>query len=114
MLTIIKIQANAKGRHDIQSQQDRSECWEEGWIAVPEALAAQVWACRGYCELKIQDGVLAGVTPTQRLSKPEPPGPSGDLEQRVTSLEATSATKEDVQAVLDSMAAAYNEGVQEA
>ena len=37
-----------------------------------------------------------------------------DLEQRVTSLEATSATKEDVQAVWDSMAAAYNEGVQEA
>lgn len=65
MLTIIKIQANAKGRHDIQSQQDRSECWEEGWIAVPEALEAQVWACRGYCELEIQDGVLTGVTPTE-------------------------------------------------
>lgn len=48
---------------------------------------------------------------------PEPselPGPSGDLEQRVTSLEANSATKEDVQAVWDQMAAAYNEGVQEA
>ena len=45
---------------------------------------------------------------------PELPGPSGDLEQRVTSLEANSATKEDVQAVWDQMAAAYNEGVQEA
>ena len=45
---------------------------------------------------------------------PEPPEPSGDLEQRVTSLEATSATKSDVQAVWDQMAAAYTEGVQEA
>lgn len=100
MLTIIKIQANAKGRHDIQSQQDRSECWEEGWIAVPEALEAQVWACRGYCELKIQDGILAGVTPTQRPSQPEPPEPSEG-----------GATKADVQAVWDQMAAAILEGV---
>ena len=45
---------------------------------------------------------------------PELPGSSGDLEKRVTSLEANSATKEDVQAVWDQMAAAYNEGVQEA
>lgn len=40
---------------------------------------------------------------------PTPPG--GDLEQRVTTLEATSATKADVQAVWDEMAAAYTEGV---
>ena len=45
---------------------------------------------------------------------PDPPDPSGNLEQRVTSLEANSATKSDVQAVWDQMAAAYNEGVQEA
>lgn len=43
---------------------------------------------------------------------PTPPG--GDLEQRITTLEATSATKADVQAVWDEMAAAYTEGVQEA
>lgn len=45
---------------------------------------------------------------------PDPPGPSGDLEQRVSTLETNSATKADVQAVWDSMAAAYNEGVQTA
>lgn len=44
----------------------------------------------------------------------DPTPPSGDLEQRVTTLEATSATKTDVQAVWDEMAAAYTEGVQEA
>lgn len=41
----------------------------------------------------------------------DPTPPSGDLEQRVTTLEATSATKADVQAVWDEMAAAYTEGV---
>ena len=41
----------------------------------------------------------------------DPTPPSGDLEQRVTTLEATSATKTDVQAIWDEMAAAYTEGV---
>lgn len=36
------------------------------------------------------------------------------VEDRVTVLEETSATKDEVQAVWDSMAAAYNEGVQSA
>ena len=39
---------------------------------------------------------------------------SEDLESRVTTLEETSASKDDVQAVWDRMAAAYNEGVNEA
>lgn len=41
----------------------------------------------------------------------DPTPPIGDLVQRVTTLEATSATKADVQAVWDEMAAAYTEGV---
>lgn len=41
---------------------------------------------------------------------PEPPI-GGNLEQRVTTLEENSATKADVQAVWDEMAAAYTEGV---
>lgn len=46
---------------------------------------------------------------------PEPePEPEPTLDERVTSLEANNATKDDVQAVWDQMAAAYNEGVQEA
>ena len=44
----------------------------------------------------------------------ETPAEQGDLESRVTTLEATSASKDDVQAVWDRMAAAYNEGVNEA
>ena len=44
----------------------------------------------------------------------ETPAEQGDLESRVTTLEETSASKDDVQAVSDRMAAAYNEGVNEA
>lgn len=44
----------------------------------------------------------------------ETPAEQGDLEPRVTTLEETSASKDDVQAVWDRMAAAYNEGVNEA
>lgn len=44
----------------------------------------------------------------------ETPAEQGDLESRVTTLEETSASEDDVQAVWDRMAAAYNEGVNEA
>lgn len=44
----------------------------------------------------------------------ETPAEQGDLESRVTTLEETSASKDDVQAVWDRMVAAYNEGVNEA
>lgn len=44
----------------------------------------------------------------------ETPAEQEDLESRVTTLEETSASKDDVQAVWDRMAAAYNEGVNEA
>lgn len=44
----------------------------------------------------------------------ETPAEQGDLESRVTTLEETSASKDDAQAVWDRMAAAYNEGVNEA
>ena len=75
MLTIIKIEADGQGRHDIQSQSHRTECWEEGYIAVPPRLEADVWACMGWCELVIEDGVLTGITPTERPPEPEqPPG----------------------------------------
>lgn len=30
------------------------------------------WACRGYCDLTIQDGVLTGITPKDPPPLPEP------------------------------------------
>ena len=51
MLTIIEIAARADGGHGLQSQSHRTECWLEGWVAVPPELEAAVWGCRGYCQL---------------------------------------------------------------
>lgn len=72
MLTIIEIAAREDGGHGLQSQSHRTECWLEGWIAVPEELTGAVWESGGYCELDIQDGVLVGITPTERPPMPEP------------------------------------------
>lgn len=68
-LTIIEIEAREDGGHGLQSQSGRTECWMEGWIAVPKELEDTVWNSGGYCKLDIQDGVLIGVTP---IEKPEP------------------------------------------
>lgn len=71
MLTIIEIEAREDGGHGLQSQSHRTECWLDGWIAVPQELDETVWGCRGYCQLEIQDGVLTGVTPGEPPAPPE-------------------------------------------
>ena len=73
MLTIIEIAAREDGGHGLESQSHRTECWQEGWIAVPEELAETAWACRGYCDLTIEDGVLTGITPREAPPLPEQP-----------------------------------------
>ena len=47
MLTIIELAARADGGHGVQSQSHRSECWLEGWVAVPAELERAVWDCGG-------------------------------------------------------------------
>ena len=56
MMTIIEIEAREDGGHGIQSQSHRTECWLDGWIAVPQELEEAAWACQGYCTLDIQEG----------------------------------------------------------
>ena len=53
MLTIIEIKAREDGGHGLQSQSHRTECWLEGWIAVPPELEQTAWDCAGYCDLDI-------------------------------------------------------------
>lgn len=71
MLTIIEIAAREDGGHGLQSQSHRTECWLEGWIAVPPQLEKAAWECCGYCTLDIQDGVLVGLTPGEIPAPPE-------------------------------------------
>ena len=78
-MTIIQIEALDTGQHPIQSQSGRTSCWLEGWVEVPEHLEAHVWDSLGWCDLDIQDGVLVGITPTERPDEPE--APPTELEQ---------------------------------
>lgn len=79
-MTIIELEPRADGGHGIQSQSHRTECWLEGWVAVPEELTQAVWDCGGYCELTLEDGRLVGITPTE---KPEPPAPEPTQAERL-------------------------------
>ena len=71
MLTIIERNTRPDGGHAIQSQSHRTECWLEGWIAVPEHLSRTVWDCGGYCDLTVEGGVLTAVTAKERPQEPE-------------------------------------------
>lgn len=70
-MTIIQIKSMENGQHPIQSQSGRASCWIDGFVEVPAHLEASVWSSMGWCNLDIQDGVLVGITPTER-PEPEP------------------------------------------
>ena len=79
---IIQMETLATGQHPIQVQAGRTACWLEGWVQVPEHLESAVWDSLGWCDLDIQDGVLVGITPTERPEpEPEPETPPTELEQ---------------------------------
>ena len=87
-MTIIKISALEDGQHELGSQSGRTECWVDGWIAVPDHLESKAWETRGWCDLDIRDGVLVGITPTER-PEPEPePTPAPSYEERLEALES--------------------------
>ncbi len=71
MLTILELAARPDGGHGVQRQSHRTECWLEGWVAVPPQLEEAVWSCRGYCQLELQDGVLTGIIPLDPPVLPE-------------------------------------------
>lgn len=73
-MLIIKIKETDNNLHHFQSQSHRTECWIDGYIAVPKELESIVYSCRGYCELIIENGVLVNVMPhTECIPKVETP-----------------------------------------
>lgn len=91
-MLIIQIEPLASGQHPIQSQSHRTECWVDGYIAVPAELEDEVHSCLGYCDLTMEEGVLTGIIPHPELI-PEP---------------ESEPTEE---SVWDELDAAYREGV---
>jgi len=59
-MLIIEKEAYLDHWHRIEDQPHRKEVWMEGYIEVPET---HVFACMGYCDLVIEDGVLTGIIP---------------------------------------------------
>lgn len=66
MLTIVKITADEAGCHSVETQSHRTECWMEGWVAVPENLVEKVMSCCGCCDLVMDGEKLVDVVPHQQ------------------------------------------------
>ena len=94
-----------------------------GYAVVPLAVdTAPFYECGGFVALTVENGVVTGMAGDtaaynawkEAHPEPEPEPEPDDLTARVEALEQTAATKDDVNAVWDQMAAAYQEGVSEA
>lgn len=94
-MTIIQIEPIVACQHNIESQSHRKSCWLDGYIEVPSHLESAVWDTLGWCDLDIQDGVLVGVTPTER---PEPePIPVVPTEMELTQQDITDLQLNDIE-----------------
>lgn len=86
-MTIVKVQVGSSGKRAIQSQSHRTSNWMgEEWVEVPENLVPILEECGGYCDLQIEDGVLVGITHTER-PEPEPEPYAPTTEERLSALE---------------------------
>lgn len=84
-MTIIELQARPDGGRGLQSQSHRTQCWLEGWTAVPAELEGAVWESGGYCTLELDgEGALAGITPIERPREEEQATAEERLEAQVT------------------------------
>lgn len=78
-MLIIKINSGDGKFHHFQSQSHRTECWLDGYTAVPKELENIVYDCMGYCDLVIENDVLTGITPHPELiPKPSAPEPTAE------------------------------------
>lgn len=113
-MLIIGKAALDNGAHNNQ-RKDVFASIPDGWTLVPPELEEKAWGMLPFIELAFdEDGNLTDVAQGP-IPEPEPePEPEPTIDDRVTTLEETSATKDDIQAVWDSMAAAYKEGVETA
>ena len=103
-MTIIKINPLETGQHPIQSQSGRRACWLDGYIEVPAHLHDAVWATYGWCDLKIEEGKLVGITPTERPPGPEPEPEPSPLDRLEALEEALAQTDETAIALFESQA----------
>ena len=91
-MLIIQVESLSSGQHCLERQSHRTSCWLDGWIEVPAHLESAVWDTLGWCDLTIENGKLASVTPIER---PEPVPESASIptqEERLSALEEAMLT----------------------
>lgn len=72
-MTIISIEAEQDGGHNIENQSWRTAPWLPGHVVVPKALENAVWESKGYCDLELdEDGKLVNIIPREIPEVPEP------------------------------------------
>lgn len=89
-MTIIEINANEDGFHNLQSRNGAVRVWEDGYLEVPAHLEAKVWESLGWCDLVIDEetGALTDIIPTEKPEPPEPEPGEATLEERVGNIES--------------------------
>lgn len=74
--------------YEEQSHRRYPDNWQgEGWIPVPPRLEPRARAYCPYCELEIEDGVLVGITPSERPAPDLEPIKAERIAQSKTDLE---------------------------
>ena len=94
-MMIIKIEAERSGQHMFQSQSHRTECWLDGYIAVPQELENEVIKCNGYCDLVVENGNLKSIVAHPDLI------PKEETELTPTEVEQLRATDEEYNLIID-------------
>ena len=90
-MLIIEIAAGENGHHHFQSQSHRTECWLDGYIAVPSEFEETVFGCIGFCDIELNE--------------------AGTEIVNVTALEVPEPEPIEEPTVWDELDAAYQEGV---
>lgn len=78
-MMIIKISPTENGLRPMEYQSHRTECWQEGYIAVPSHLEKAATDSGGWCTLDIVDGELRAIYPAPRPPEPEPEPTTDEL-----------------------------------
>lgn len=60
---IIAVDATEQGQHHFESQSHRTECWMEGYVAVPSEREADIMSCVGYGDLIVENGEFVDFIP---------------------------------------------------
>ena len=74
MLCVIKIEADANGWHDLQTNSTWTKCPYDGYAIVPDEMINSIMETCGYCDIVLNEDKteITSFTPTEKPIIPEP------------------------------------------